>query len=75
MYKNTHILAKLYSISAVCFITSLILLVFSINSTDAIGLQDEIRRAEVKRLASDTLKDKNFIKVQFKGKEYIYLLN
>lgn len=74
---NDNLLRRLYGVSALCFAVTIFLLLFSINSSDALAIREEVKKiqnAKLEELMADTLHSNKIIKVKHLGKEYIYKL-
>lgn len=61
---------KLYSLSAICFLFSLITLVFNINSSEAINMQAQLKKARLQEMANSG--DSGCVVIKQFGKEYLY---
>lgn len=64
------LMTKLYSISIVCFLVSILILVLSLNSTEAITIHEKLRKAKQQKLNNDTAPSN--ISVNRAGKIFIY---
>lgn len=68
MKVKLSLITKLYGISAICFLVSMITLVLSFKSTEAISIQEKLKKAKLQ------YQESNNVSVNHGGKIFIYPL-
>lgn len=64
------LITRLYSISLVCFLVSMLILVLSFNSTEVITIHEKLRKTMHHKLNKDTVP--NNTSINREGKIFIY---